>query len=287
MTRLLNEDEHKKWAKIALAYLVKHIKYFQGGDKLLTYGELAKRINYPQPHIGNLFSKNIGNTLGVMGRLIENIQIDGWLEPIPLIQSIVVSSSTKLPSDGLKEFNKSYPNLTKEKKKDYVNNEVEKIFKFGTYWEEVIRKLNIKSEFLKVEKSHKQTYNPYGSEGSPEHQNLRNSVSTHPELFGFSTKLIGNVEYPLKSGDSIDVFFEDETRMLGIEVKSLRSGDDDLERGLYQTVKYSSVLKAEAIVQNIQKQIDCMLVIEKSLNKKHLRIKRKLEIDVFENFKPI
>ena len=59
------------------------------------------------------------------------------------MQALVVSTSDKLTSDGLKEFNATYPLLTKEKKKDFVQAEYRKIFEFGDRWEEVLNRLGI------------------------------------------------------------------------------------------------------------------------------------------------
>ena len=137
----MNKINHEKWAKVLLAFLVEHIQNFQGGDKYLTYGELAQRVSYPKPHTGNLFGKNIGKTLGVMGHMFDDLVIDG--QSIPLIQSLVVSQNKKLPSDGLKEFASTYPNLSDEKKKDFVNLEYEKIFRFGNRWEKILADLDI------------------------------------------------------------------------------------------------------------------------------------------------
>jgi len=64
--------DHEEWARTILVYLVKYIQSFQGGNKYITYGQLAKEVDYPEPHIGNLFGSNIGKTLGVMGHLFDN-----------------------------------------------------------------------------------------------------------------------------------------------------------------------------------------------------------------------
>jgi len=55
--------DHTSMLKMLLLYLVNHITNFREGDKFVTYGELAKNINYPKPYTGSLFSNNIGHTL--------------------------------------------------------------------------------------------------------------------------------------------------------------------------------------------------------------------------------
>ena len=113
----MTEEEIKDWAKKALVALVSHIKNYTSGDKYITYGDLGSKIGFPEPYQGNLFGSQIGEVLGAMGHMIDDIIVDG--EPVPMIQSLVVSSSKKIPSDGLKEFSPTYPNLSLEKKERF------------------------------------------------------------------------------------------------------------------------------------------------------------------------
>lgn len=279
--------DHNKWAKIFLVALIEHIRNFQGGDKYLTYGKLAKQVGYPEPHTGNIFGKNIGETLDVMGHMFDDIVVDG--ENIPLIPSLVVNQSKKIPSDGLKEFNSNYPSLSDEKKRDFVSSEYKKIFEFGNRWEKVLTILGINqsknlSDFEHAKKSN--LYNPYGSEGSPEHIALREFVANNPSVIGLDCDARGITEYPLKSGDIVDVVFETSEAVVGVEVKSKRSGTDDIERGLYQCIKYLAVLEAEKKVNDKTADISCILVMEGILAHKLSKIQRCLGIKVCQNISP-
>jgi len=279
----MDNIEHAYWAKEILGFLVNHVRNFQGGDKFITYGAVAKAVGYPAPHTGNLFGSNIGNTLGVMGHLFDVMTIDG--ERVPMMQTLVVSSLDKLPSDGLKEFNATYPVLTKEKKKDFVQAEYRKIFEFGDRWEAVLNRLGINksNKVVKDNNKHSGLYNPYGSEGSPEHRVLRDYIAANPAKIGISIRAKGITEYPLKSGDFVDVVFEDENSIIAVEVKSERSGNDDIERGLYQCIKYAEVLKAENKVGKRSKEIVCVLVLADSLPFKLKMVRNILGITVHEN----
>ncbi len=275
--------DHAMWAKELLAALVGHIRNFNGGHKYITYGSLAGQVGYPAPHTGNLFGSNIGKTLGVMGHMFDNVVIDG--EKVPLIQALVVSQGKKLPSDGLKEFNKTYPQLSDEKKKDFVATEYQKIFQFGDRWEKVLEELGIQIPFsprLPGNSGNKCLYNPYGGEGSPEHIALRDYISRNPLVVGLPAGTTGITEYPLKSGDYIDVAFETEDSVLGVEVKSRRSGNDDHERGLYQCIKYSAVLAAESNAGGTGKKTSCVLVLEGELSSRLRRVQRDLDVQVYE-----
>lgn len=273
---------HERWAKVLLAVMVKHIQDFNGGDKYITYGALAKKVGYPEPHTGHLFGKNIGETLGVMGHMFDNIVIDG--EKVPLLQTLVVRQGKKLPSDGLKEFNKTYPQLSDKKKKDFIFAEYKKIFKFGDRWKKVLEELGIRQPTTAQSKRTigNNLYNPYGSEGSQEHIALRDFIAKNPSIIGLNVDGKGITEYPLKSGDIIDVVFETDDLIVGVEVKSRKSGNDDHERGLYQCVKYSAVLEAENKTEGKQRKTYCVLVLEGKLSSLLRRVQRNLEIEVIE-----
>lgn len=276
--------DHAFWAREILKHLVAHVKNFRGGRKYIYYGELAKAVNYPPPHSGSVFANNIGQTLGAMGHLIEDIVIDG--ERTPYIQALVVAVGSNLPGDGIKEFYPDYPKLPKDKKKDLISAEYQRIFDFGSRWEELLIELGIKKDEIATQINIYKLHNPYGSEGSPEHRLLREYIFEHPELFGYSPTAKFR-EYPLKSGDIVDVVFETPDEVIGIEVKSARSGYDDLERGIFQCIKYRTILEAEIFVKGTVRKVKCFLVIESALPRDLLRVSQKLYIDVLENFRQI
>lgn len=281
----MENEQHIYWAKELLKALVSRVKDFNSGDKFITYGMLAKQVGYPEPHTGNLFGKNIGTTLGVMGHLFDPIVVDG-MRP-PLIQSMVVSSTNKLPSDGLKEFNSTYPSLSNEKKRDFASAEYRKIFEFGERWIEVLKQLSIDNSEEKDPKARntKGLFNPYGSEGSPEHRALRDYIAENPNAIGLDYDIKGITEYPLKSGDSIDVVFESSTTITAVEVKSERSGNDDMERGLFQCIKYFAVLEAEQSLKKEGKHISSILVLAGQLSNSNRRKASDLSLTVHENVK--
>ena len=282
----MDNAQHEHWAKVVLRALVERVKNFDGGDKFITYGNLAHQVNYPGPHTGSNFGREIGGTLGVLGHLIEDEVVDG--QKPPLIQAMVVSSNTKPPSDGLKEFNSSYPTLTNEKKRDFTYREFQKVFNFGSRWDEVLKRLGLESSDNKItEKASKKSglYNPYGSEGSPEHRALRDYIAQNPESIGLPSSAEGITEYPLKSGDSVDVVFVTDEKTIAVEVKSERSGNDDIERGIYQCVKYFAVLKSEGIVKKSACDVEAILVIEGELSASNNRTAKILGVHVYDDFK--
>lgn len=286
--KLAKRIQLEKWAKSFLKALIVHVKNYNGGTKYVTYGQLAETVGYPPPYTGNNFGSLMSKTLGHMGHLIDRLIIDG--EKVPIIQALVVAKNTKLPSDGIKEFWPQYPKLSKEKKKDLILQENQKIWDFGNRWDEVLEHLNIITSNQngdgKSKRKGVRLHNPYGSEGSPEHKALRDYISQNPLIVGLPKNLIGTCEYPLKSGDKVDVVFEANNEIVAVEVKSRRSGVDDIQRGLYQCVKYKSVIEAESLVKKIDKSVRTVLVLESEFPKVLNTVKTRLGLTVLSNIDP-
>ncbi len=73
-----------------------------------------------------------------------------------------------------------------------------------------------------------------GPPESDEHRRLKFFVQAHPERFGAPVGCAAEAERLLKSGDEIDVLCGCPDEQLAIEVKSVRSTDLDIERGIFQ-----------------------------------------------------
>ncbi|EKO34187.1 hypothetical protein [Leptospira santarosai] len=284
----MNSIDHDYWAKKILAFLVDRLKNFSGGEKTVYYSDLANSISYPEPRQGSAFGNNIGNSLGAMGHFFDNIKIDNWNDRIPLIQTLVVLKSDGLPSSGLKEFEKEYPYLSKEKQKDFVQKEYEKIFEFGDRWNSVLSSLGIQP-FLNITKQNDSIgnfFNPFGSDGSPEHQALCEYIKRTPSLVNLPIDSVGIREYPLKSGDKVDVVFETKEMITAVEIKSIRSDENDLERGLFQCIKYHATLVAEEKVNGKRRKVKCYLVIQGPAPKEIHKKNSILLINLLENISP-
>lgn len=154
-------------------------------------------------------------------------------------------------------------------------------------WEQVIKNLQIAGDQSKNRtptKMKSSRYNPYGSEGSEEHRNLIKLIIKNPSLLGISDVKESFTEYPLKSGDSVDAVFYTENSIFAVEAKSRRSGIDDIERGLFQCIKYKAVIEAENKIENTTKEVVSYLVIENEFPRRLESTKKELSIKVFEKF---
>ena len=125
--------------------------------------------------------------------------------------------------------------------------------------------------------------NSYGSEGSSEHRNLCKYVLANPDSIESDSWQVPNahpksLEYSLESGDKVDVVFESEDQIIGVEVKAYRSSEADIKRGIYQCIKYQAVLKAQQKLQNKPKQAHTVLVIQDEMSKDNAHIAKTLGV---------
>lgn len=109
----------------------------------------------------------------------------------------------------------------------------------------------------------------YGRGGgeSPYHEALRLWVKANPgSVLPAYAKAKTKTEVPLLSGDRVDDVFTLRDRIAVVEVKSWISNDDDIERGIYQCIKYRAVMKAMKCKE--KPKVDAVLVTERPLKKR-------------------
>lgn len=102
---------------------------------------------------------------------------------------------------------------------------------------------------------------------SDEHKALKEYVAKHPSVVGLSKRnKKGITEYLFASGDKADVVFEHNNGLLGVEVKSIISNDSDINRGIFQAVKYQALLRAEQKASLIPPTARSVLVVENPIS---------------------
>jgi len=284
------------WAKLTLPILVDHVRR-QTDDELvpMTYERLADRLGRLNRH-GNAWAHGLGHTLGLVTRLIEAATED-WpeAEKPPYLTTIVVLKSgvdAGLPDAGIKDRWPRFNELTDEEKRARVRDEYRRILVYGERWLEVLDSAGLlplpDSEPSEGdERGDTDGRGGWGGGESPEHLALKQYTLAHPELFDAPTAF-AQVEYPLLSGDVIDVFFRGLDAWTGVEVKSLRSGDDDLERGIFQVVKYRAVLKAQAeIYSDKPPKITVMLAVQRPLPRALQQVAARLDVPWVEVTLPL
>lgn len=271
MTTYTIEELSEDGPQFAMAML---LRCLSSGEPFITYGAIARELEY-QLEIKKIFSTHIGR---VAGALMDSIlEID---PSAPLI-NVMITRPNGIPGEGVGGYlagrygNNRYKNwnaIRTAKKLEILERERKLIFKYSK-WRQLNRKLfgDEVSTKLRV---------PIGSEvdgrsdngnnhGGPaesyEHKKLKKWVSKHAEKLGLKKSFgTGQTESSLLSGDTVDVLFSDGNEYVVVEVKSCRSNDEDLRRGIYQCVKYKAVKEAEHAPNEIR--VRALLVAERSLN---------------------
>jgi len=102
-----------------------------------------------------------------------------------------------------------------------------------------------------------------GTGESDEHKELKQWACDNPKALNIRAGMKGTPEADLLSGDRIDVLFTDGEGYVAVEVKSIHSGYDDWQRGIYQCVKYRTVLEAQELPVKVK--VRTILLTEEEL----------------------
>ena len=120
-----------------------------------------------------------------------------------------------------------------------------------------------KSDFAGTEMDGHQ---PGGGGEGPNHRRLKEELAKRPSHIDHDLRAKdAEPEYKLLSGDQVDVLVNTTEATFAIEVKSRDSNDADLERGVYQCVKYRAVLEAEGAARTAPQvlSVEAWLVVER------------------------
>jgi len=261
------EQLENEGPQYAMAMLLECIK---SGEPFITYGDLGAELEY-QLKIKKIFPTQIGHVAGALMDKILNIAPNA-----PLI-NVLITRPSGIPGVGVggylaNRYNnnnlRKWGEVSSKRKKEIIERESQKIFKYKK-WDEINKKLfgnAAKNKLKKREKSEKSKASHYGGPAeSEEHKLLKAWVANNPSAIGIRKSFgTGEEEARLLSGDEIDVLFSDGDSFRAVEVKSIRSGDDDLKRGIYQCVKYREIKKAEHAPYDVD--VQSILVTERELS---------------------
>jgi len=268
----LNLDKSERWHEEAQKALPILVLLAKAGQRV-SYGRLGKWIGVPNAQNMNMPLDLIGRRLKKLGKL--------WKEEIPQIQTIVVNAGTGKPGKGI------FSHIS-----GTVEEEWEKIFAYKR-WGFVLASFGLPPssrtarEIKEIEKSASRKRGGIG-EGK-EHKRLKEYIQNNPRSIGIRLKnLVPTPEKMLLSGDRMDVSFENKHHWVGVEVKPETSDEKDIERGLYQCVKYRAVMEKQILAWGIRKDVRVILALGGELPQ-HLDLERyKLGIkdkDIKENIK--
>lgn len=264
-------------ARVALPILVRQA--FSGAP--MFYQQLASEMEMPNP-------RNLNYVLGSIGQSLIELGAK-WNETIPPIQCLVINQTDQLPGEGFGWFMPSsadWKGLTKRQKSTLTQAVMQQIYAYPK-WQAVLLALELQAITQNYTKTIEKASNFLGGGESEDHQVLKEFVRLRPGIVGLPNRYgPGVAEKGIPSGDRLDVFFDGGQEWVGVEVKSARSDENDLVRGLFQCVKYKAVLNAMLIAEQRDINARAVLVLEDALPSYLVPLKHMLCIEVVEGIKP-
>ncbi len=260
----------RRGARHAFALILQHLR--QGDEPFATYGSIARMLE-ARLRIPRIFPTHIGSVAGTMMDNILTVDPEA-----PLINALVTRPSG-IPGDRFASYYDHYwrddGERTWEKKSRAQRlaaiDDIRAAVRRYPDWDAVYRQLYGRvpprmprpKRFEERDGKPPETARRPGAGESPEHLRLKQWACRNPVALGLPQSMTGKCERPLLSGDRIDVVFHDANRFVVCEVKSCWSGPDDLQRGLYQCVKYRAVLMAQE--RPVPMSVDAILLTESRL----------------------
>ena len=248
-------------------------------EKTITYGNAADIIGAQRGH--KIFDIHMGWAVGAMMDQMLKVRPDA-----PPLNALMVSAKWQEPSEGADGFisrwlGEDFTVLSDKRRKRALADAFRAAWSFDD-WNSVYEE-TFGVTPLKIETGVARDFSA-GEYGGPaeseEHRNLRLAVTENPSAFlDIDGQISAATEKRLLSGDEIDVHVTDDYADYAVEVKSRRSNDADLERGIYQAVKYRAVLKAQYKAVHTRPKVKAVLISERKLTKPLNMLARELKVD--------
>jgi hypothetical protein len=266
------------WTRHTARTVLPLIIWCAKNGKTITYGQLDKEIvrrNWGH----HVMAVQYGHPAGTIGNALIETE-EEWGEPIPPLNALVVNQTTGLPGDGVNRYLERYykpdqhvDDMSLDEKRAIVEEIHADIFSYK-YWDDLLQEYELtplKGGLTLEEVDENGISKPSrggwsGEAESEEHKNLKNFIAKNPKIVGIKKKGTESiVEYLFSSSDKADVVFKSGQKCLGVEVKSIISNDDDLNRGIFQCVKYQALLRAEQKALMIPPTARALLVVEREI----------------------
>lgn len=221
------------------------------GEPFVTYCSINSEIER-QLQIPKIFTTHMG---AVAGRMMDALLQE---DPKAPLINVLICRPDGIPGRGAASYlSKRYRDPTllnwakvpQSRKLEVVERERKKVLAFDR-WRDLgnrafgrIPEINRVAE---VGNEHDFLGDRGGEAESEDHRRLKLWVLANPSVVGIQgSPEFAQPEALLLSGDEVDVMFRSRGKFYTVEVKSKRSNEADLFRGLYQCVKYRAVKQAE------------------------------------------
>lgn len=264
---------YQKRARAAFPLLIRQAQ----AHTPIYYSDLARELGMPNP-------RNLNYVLGSIGQALKLLSRE-WDEEISPIQCLVINKNTGLPGEGIGWFitdKTDFRKLSRKQQRLLLEAELQKTYSYRN-WTEVLKVFGLKPAIPNYRQLLSKASEFRGGGESEQHKRLKYFVAQHPEVLSLPKGLQFNIEFPLPSGDSLDVIFMHGDCWVGVEVKSKLSDIRDLTRGLFQCVKYRVLIEAHQAVQAMPQSARAVLVLEDALPAELVPLKHMLGVEVVES----
>ena len=218
-------EESRPYHEDARRVLPVLVRQALGGHDI-EYGVLAEEV-------GINGARNTAFPLGCIGK--TRLELGRrWKKEIPPIETLAVNKSDRLPGIGVAHFTPDpavFLSASRAERRIIVEGIHKRVFAYD-HWNEVLSSLDVQALPAARLPDPRRALVGAGGE-SAEHLALKNAIAARPQLVGASG-MTAETERPLLSGDVVDVLLTNRARTLAVEVKSRRSGVDDITRGVLQ-----------------------------------------------------
>lgn len=267
------------------------LRHAMDGDPI-TYGDLNEAVKATGKK--GVLPIAYRYVAGKIGDVCEALSED-FGEPIPLLNAIITSGKSGLPSDGVDEYlarflgkkTREIASLSQVDRNVYARQAMQDVFSF-VGWDQIRKHLELRA-LVRDSKSPDRGKpipppNPSGFATGPEtdaHKALKAWVAKNPDLFeAFGKFSDGHTERRLSSGDRLDVLFSNNRQMLAVEVKAEKAEAAEVERGVYQCVKYRATLRAMQIAAAKPPNGNAVLVVERTPGAKIVHLAKRLSVNI-------
>jgi hypothetical protein len=230
--------------------------------------------------------RNLDYVLGAVGWAMQRLSKQ-WAREIPPIQAIVCNKHTGMPGKGVAGFlPDDFMSTDRRLRQKVLRQALSSTFAFPD-WGQVLRALGLKPEkavALPVTAPSSSGRPRGGAEETEEHKQLKRHVALHPELVGLPKGIgPGIVEFAFPTFDAVDVLFKRGSQWIGVEVKPSTSSDDDLIRGIFQCIKYQTLVEALQRATQMAPNARLILALGGGLRAKHISLLHTLGVEVVEH----
>lgn len=265
------------WTKVTARVALPILIWCAQNGRTITYGQLDQEI--VRRGLGHhVIAVQYGYPAGAIGDALIETATE-WNEKIPPLNAIVVNIRDGLPGKGVNYYLNEYygpdinvDNMPENDRRAVVEEIHQDIYAYER-WDDVLGEYgldpinDIANEMADADGIETPGRGGWSSEGeSIQHRNVKEFVAANPQVVGLpKDNGRGQTEYLFASGDKADIVFITANGYLGVEVKSIISNDADLNRGIFQAVKYQALLRSEQKAVCSSPTARAVLVTERSL----------------------